>query len=448
MTAGHTAGPIEMAKEEINNFIDSPSYDPLSLLSFIHPLDKDIGKPLAFKAKISTIFTSVCLDTGAGLNAISAKFLSQPGLKKVKKVQLDKPMFVQVGNSAKAALNKAVFLSFEVGKKSDGLWFLVVDKLPLNVLIGATSAQRLGIEIRKDATYWDGIRLINSKGLESQTADLLSMKAEFWDKPTAPVDTRVTHNITIPPRHQKVIEVLAERPEGACKGYLNPNFAQTGKLHTSPGLVQFDEKTGLAKILVANLSTTPQTLTPKKPIGQTMWCTSQDAAETDIVSLSKRSFHACDASHLNRGPDKRKGKKKIERNLPEADVKVIVDADYIHNLPEAVGKSNVNKDSLTVTPINLAKVILGNDTPHYVNGWKNATDPISEDLTIDEIISLLSAEGCVDHPKPPTDPVRNKVFQQFELEKTNLSSDQVEQLIDLCGWRGYEREEKEGERGG
>ena len=112
-------------------------------------------------------------------------------------------------------------------------------------------------------------------------------------------------------------------------------------------------------------------------------------------------------------------------------MKVIVDADYIHNLPEAVGKSNVNKDSLTVTPINLAKVILGNDTPHYVNGWKNATDPISEDLTIDEIISLLSAQGCVDHPKPPTDPVRNKVFQQFEQEKTNLSSDQVEQLIDL-----------------
>ena len=86
----------------------------------------------------------------------------------------------------------------------------------------------------------------------------------------------------------------------------------------------------------------------------------------DVVSLSKRSFHACDASHLNRGPDKRKGKKKIERNPPEADVKVIVNADYIHNLPEAVGKSNVNKDSLTVTPINLAKVILGNDTPHYV----------------------------------------------------------------------------------
>ena len=48
MTAGHTAGPIEMAKEEINNFIDSPSYDPLSLLSFIHPLDKDIGKPECF----------------------------------------------------------------------------------------------------------------------------------------------------------------------------------------------------------------------------------------------------------------------------------------------------------------------------------------------------------------------------------------------------------------
>ena len=57
MTAGHTAGPIEMVKEEINNFIDSPSYNPLSLLSFIHPLDKDIGKPLAFKAKIGTIFT-------------------------------------------------------------------------------------------------------------------------------------------------------------------------------------------------------------------------------------------------------------------------------------------------------------------------------------------------------------------------------------------------------
>ena len=171
-----------------------------------------------------------------------------------------------------------------------------------------------------------------------------------------------------------MIEVLAERPEGAHEGYLNPNFAQTGKLHTSPGLVQFDEKTGLAKILVANLSTTPQTLTPKKPIGQTMWCTSQDVAETDIVSLSKRSFHACDASHLNRGPDKQKGKRKNERNLPEADVKVIVDADYIHNLPEAVGKSNVNKDSLTVTPINLAKVVLGN---------KQMIKPPQEKLTLD-----------------------------------------------------------------
>ena len=431
MTAGHTAGPIEMAKEEINNFIDSPSYDPLSLLSFIHPLDKDIGKPLAFKAKIGTIFTSVCLDTGAGLNAISAKFLSQPGLKTTKKVQLDRPMFVQVGNSAKAALNEAVFLSLDVRKKSDSLWFLVVDKLPLNVLIGATSARRLGIEIRKDATYWDEIRLINSKGPETQTTDLLSMKAEFWDKPTAPVDTRVTHNITIPPRHQKVIEVVAERPEGACEGYLSPNFAQTGKLHTSPGLVRFDAKTGLAKILVANLSATPQTLTPKKPIGQTMWCTSQDAAETDIVCLSKRSFHACDASHLNRGPDKHKKKKENERNLPEDDVKVIVDSDYIRNLPEAVGESNVDKDSLTVSPINLAKVVLGNDTPHYVDGWKSAADPINEDLTIDEIISLLSAQGCVEHPKPPTDPVREKVFQRFEIEKTNLSSDQVEQLIDL-----------------
>ena len=115
-------------------------------------------------------------------------------------------------------------------------------KRKLNGLIRATSALRLGIEIRKDATYWDGIRLINSKGLECQTTDLLSMKAEFWDKPTAPVDLRVTHNITIPPQHQKVIEVVAERPEGACKGYLNPNFAQTGKLHTSLGLVQFDAK--------------------------------------------------------------------------------------------------------------------------------------------------------------------------------------------------------------
>ena len=130
------------------------------------------------------------------------------------------------------------------------------------------------------------------------------MKAEFWDKPTAPVDTRVTHNITIPPRHQKVIEVLAERPEGAHKGYLNPNFAQTGKLHTSPGLVQFDEKTGLAKILVANLSTTPQTLTPKKPIGQTMWCTSQDAAETDastsfvfVALLNKQQIVDCDRAN-------------------------------------------------------------------------------------------------------------------------------------------------------
>ena len=60
-----------------------------------------------------------------------------------------------------------------------------------------------------------------------------------------------------------MIEVVAERPEGACEGYL-PNFAQTG---ITPGLVRFDAKTGLAKILVANLSATPQTLTPKKPIG-------------------------------------------------------------------------------------------------------------------------------------------------------------------------------------
>ena len=99
-----------------------------------------------------------------------------------------------------------------------------------------------------------------------------------------------------------------------------------------------------------------------------------------------------------------KKKKENERNLPEDDVKVIVDSTFAtYRL--------WSKDSLTVSPINLAKVVLGNDTPHYVNGWKSAADPINEDSTIDEIISLLSAQGCVEHPKPPTDPVREKVFQ-------------------------------------
>ena len=141
-------------KEERIKFIKfSPSG---SLNLFYMTPEQQMGKPLSILAKINNIETPICLDTGAGANAINTNYLKKLGINPIATKIFEKPIAIEVGNSQTTSVTETVLLQLHTKEHVSYVWFLKIDELPIKAILGYTSATILNITMQSGGEiYWD-----------------------------------------------------------------------------------------------------------------------------------------------------------------------------------------------------------------------------------------------------------------------------------------------------
>ena len=71
----------------------------------------DIGTPLDFQGSLGGIEVPICLDTGAGGNAINSTLVKNPDLKILEEKTLEQPLYMEVGNSEKTKVTKILLVN-------------------------------------------------------------------------------------------------------------------------------------------------------------------------------------------------------------------------------------------------------------------------------------------------------------------------------------------------
>ena len=115
-----------------------------------------MGKPLSILAKINNIETPICLDTGAGANAINTNYLKKLGINPIATKIFEKPIAIEVGNSQTTSVTETVLLQLHTKEHVSYVWFLKIDELPIKAILGYTSATILNITMQSGGEiYWD-----------------------------------------------------------------------------------------------------------------------------------------------------------------------------------------------------------------------------------------------------------------------------------------------------
>lgn len=396
-------------------------------------LDLDIGTPQGIKLKIGGKDTPTCSDSGAGANAIQQAYLRNSNIQILETIELPNPIKLQVGNSEETAVGTAVLLDVtpqDTPGISATMWFLVVENLPLKALIGKPTMKRIGLHTNEAGKpIWRGLLL--------QEADLslgLNTNTPFFDKsPTAepPKVAKANKRYEVLPRSMRHIQLKVDNISGP-QGYFIPNENPKGVLYAVPGLTSFDPETKLASILLINPSSQKRNLTPKTVLGKIYTITDGDVEETELIEFGNRSL--TDVGTLNKGPDSAKEKEDLPEELarptrPTRNVKVGMN--YFKALPEHwFEEDDVDPDNHLVSPIPVQKLLKRKASKDYWRGYLEDKQPSKEISGVDQVISMMTMQQQ-SHSKPPDDPVKKKVYEDFELNKSSLNSEQLEELIDM-----------------
>ena len=115
-----------------------------------------MGKPLSILAKINNMETPICLDTGAGANAINTNYLKKLGINPIATKIFEKPIAIEVGNSQTTSVTETVLLQLHTKEHVSYVRFLKIDELPIKAILGYTSATILNITMQSGGEiYWD-----------------------------------------------------------------------------------------------------------------------------------------------------------------------------------------------------------------------------------------------------------------------------------------------------
>ena len=114
--------------------------DPFIKICAFSSVFETIGRPMVFIASLSKNKTQIVLDTGAGANCINPKFLEDKNVQLLSEYLFPKSLKIQVGNSQTTNITKAVLVEMKTTNNKALFWFLVVEHLPMNALIGRPSA--------------------------------------------------------------------------------------------------------------------------------------------------------------------------------------------------------------------------------------------------------------------------------------------------------------------
>ena len=132
----------------------------------INAESQDIGCAFEVVSQVGGLATTTCIDTGSGINAISHQQLLHPGFEILSQQQADK-LQVKVGNSTEVVINEEILTMVKIGKGfSQGLWFFIIDDLPVQTLIGFRAMKQCCLGLSDGHLMWKGQRCIQANSAQ------------------------------------------------------------------------------------------------------------------------------------------------------------------------------------------------------------------------------------------------------------------------------------------
>ena len=103
-----------------------------------------------------------------------------------------------------------------------------------------------------------------------------------------------------------------------------------------PGLINFDEQTKEATILVQNLTGRPKSIPDKICLGTSYFITEQDAEETELFEMGDKSITQTTQMFKEKHTpqEKKMAKRKLKRRLKVKNVQISVSKVYLDKLVE------------------------------------------------------------------------------------------------------------------
>ena len=406
-------------------FIDNsnqPSKEYKFLTTLSDP-DDDVGQPVSFRLTIGELDSVSLFDTGSGANAVNPRYLRKQGVVVLERQKYKVPISIQVGNSQKLCIDETVRMSISHHDKSDEAWFLVIPELPMNLIIGRSTADRVKMGYKAGRVTWDNILL----PVAETPTSINVMKADEYESSPPPVHkVKPEKRIAIGPRRVQSVKIKTDRKLWGKQGYINPVMRPNGTLLMMPGLVDFDDK-GTAQILIFNPENKKKVIPAKNVIGDLYYITKRDAEETEIIELSDKSI----IPSLNENNVDEESEP-VPDEIPDK-VKELI-RDFAENTRKSKEDNNNYQQEVLVNLLDtIARSKEEDNSMNVLDVLNLSSQEISKlflNLANEDFLMLTLGQMMKD-ARPPEDEKRKKIYEAFSLDKSNLSSSQKEQIIDL-----------------
>ena len=419
--------------------------DPFIKICAFSSVFETIGRPMVFIASLSKNKTQIVLDTGAGANCINPKFLEDKNVQLLSEYLFPKSLKIQVGNLQTTNITKAVLVEMKTTNNKALFWFLVVEHLPMNALIGRPSAVKEFIHYDQEGQIWWHNELLQSEKLKDSDISIYSIlneKLEEKDERTNPPQPTITvKRQKIKPYTLQSVQVklVNEENQFTDEAFFMPNKEIVANLVILPGLINFDEQTKEATILVQNLTGRPKSIPDKICLGTSYFITEQDAEETELFEMGDKSITQTTQMFKEKQKqmpqEKKTVKRKLKRRLKAKNVQISVSKVYLDKLVEIEAFIQKRNDNETVNPITLPQLF--GETKEFCKGFLKAeTDQMkknkevfNEPLNAAAVLTMNMKEKKQN--LPPVETTKKKVYDAFNLKDSDLDNEQIDQLINL-----------------
>jgi predicted aspartyl protease len=374
-----------------------------------HESEEDIHLALNVILEIGGAKTDTCLDTGAGANVISKKFLASlpRGAAEIRVLERRKEVLVANSNSVYAS--SIAKLSIILNGRPYPLWFLVLDELPVNALIGFPSMKRLGLypntKTMKLMLNDDQVGDLN-KGFTSCP----SMISDAYGGTQISVHASKTYHI--PPRTAVAVDLTPEGNINSPQGYFTPKYSTKGKLLSLPGLVEFKSTGQLVNSTVLILNPTSIKMKIKKDtkIGKVYLLSEDDALSTYLIELGDKSL--LDFPEPPEKPQTIPPRDIIP--LPKAcNTNAKCGANYMKALPDSLINHMVAFTQIPLNPLIKGRMEQSFESP----------------ITEQAILAMSLGTPSGEHLDPPADLA--DTFNEFALTQSNLTLEQKVKLAEM-----------------
>jgi transposase InsO family protein len=388
-----------------------------------HECEEDVHQALNMILEIGGAMTQTCIDTGAGANVISKKFLASL-LQGVAEIRiLERPKEVLVANSRSVYASTMAKVSITLNNVSYPLWWLVLDELPVTALIGFPSMKRLGLypntQTMKLMLRNDPVSDLN-KGFTSYPGPV----SESYGGYQISVFSMKTY--TLPPHKAVAVDLIPGGKIDSPQGYFTPKYSIKGKLIAFPGLFEFKSTGQLAKTTVLFLNPTNIKMKIKKDtkLGKVYLLSESDAISTLLIEMGDKSL-----LDFPEPPVK-------PQTIPPHD-----DVPFSPNSCNAKCGANYMK-ALPDSLIN--RMVLFMQIPLNPLAKGRMEQSIESTITEQAILAMSLGIPPVKHPDPP-DHLKG-IFEEFRLGESNLTLEQKIKFAEMLGEfkHIYDKDKREG----